>query len=83
MKLDGAKWNTPDNVSPKRDTVLIRGRWQKHNRPRMFRVIMKAAMPVLSNSKHEQFALAIAKGESLAEAYISAGYSERVDATRK
>jgi hypothetical protein len=34
-------------------------------------------MPVLSNSKHEQFALAIAKGESLAEAYISAGYSER------
>jgi len=49
----------------------------------MFRVIMKAAMPVLSNSKHEQFALAIAKGESLAEAYISAGYSERVDATRK
>ena len=25
---------------------------------------MKAAMPVLSNSKHEQFALAIAKGVS-------------------
>ena len=37
---------------------------------------MKAAMPVLSNSKHEQFALTIAKGVGLAEAYISAGYSE-------
>jgi hypothetical protein len=37
---------------------------------------MKAAMPVLSNSKHEQFALAIAKGVGLAEAYISTGYSE-------
>jgi Terminase small subunit len=37
---------------------------------------MKAAMPVLSNSKHEQFAMAIAKGVGLAEAYISAGYSE-------
>ena len=37
---------------------------------------MKVAMPVLSNSKHEQFALAIAKGVSAAEAYISVGYSE-------
>ena len=37
---------------------------------------MKAAMPVLSNSKYEQFALAIAKGVGLAEAYISTGYSE-------
>jgi hypothetical protein len=42
----------------------------------MLRAIMKAAMPVLSNSKHEQFALAIAKGVGLAEAYISTGYSE-------
>jgi hypothetical protein len=33
-------------------------------------------MPVLPNSKHEQFALAIAKGESSAKAYTSAGYSE-------
>jgi hypothetical protein len=37
---------------------------------------MKAAMHVLSNRKHEQFAMAIAKGVSLAEAYTSAGYSE-------
>ena len=37
---------------------------------------MKAAMPILSNSKHEQFALAIAKGVSATKAYISAGYSE-------
>jgi hypothetical protein len=37
---------------------------------------MKVAMPVLSNSKHEQFALAIAKGVGLAEAYTAAGYSE-------
>src|SRR3954451_23860245 len=42
----------------------------------MFRIIMTAAMQVLSNSKHEQFALAIAKGVSAAEAYIAAGYSE-------
>src|SRR4051812_25819786 len=42
----------------------------------MFRIIMTAAMQVLSNSKHEQFALAIAKGVGLAEAYIAAGYSE-------
>jgi hypothetical protein len=42
----------------------------------MFRVIMKVTMPVLSNSKHEQFALAIAKGVGLAEAYTAAGYSE-------
>jgi hypothetical protein len=33
-------------------------------------------MSVLSNGKHEQFAMAIAKGVSLAEAYTSAGYSE-------
>ena len=33
-------------------------------------------MPVLSISKHEQFALAIAKGVSATEAYISVGYSE-------
>jgi hypothetical protein len=33
-------------------------------------------MPVLSNRKHEQFALAIAKGATMAEAYTSAGYSE-------
>ena len=33
-------------------------------------------MPVLSNRKNEQFAMAIAKGISLAEAYTSAGYSE-------
>jgi hypothetical protein len=37
---------------------------------------MKAAMPVLSNSKREQFALAIAKGVSATKAYISVGYSE-------
>src|SRR3954447_2920911 len=42
----------------------------------MFQSIVKAAMPALSNSKHEQFALAIAKGVSAAEAYIAAGYSE-------
>jgi hypothetical protein len=34
-------------------------------------------MPVLSNRKHEQFTLAIAKGETAAKAYTSAGYSER------
>ena len=33
-------------------------------------------MHVLSNRKHEQFAMASAKGVSLAEAYTSAGYSE-------
>ena len=33
-------------------------------------------MPALSNSKHEQFAVAIAKGVSAAKAYTSAGYSE-------
>ena len=37
---------------------------------------MKAAMPVLSNSKHEQFALATAKGVNATKAYTSAGYSE-------
>jgi HAMP domain-containing protein len=42
----------------------------------MFGAIIKAAMPVLSNSKREQFALAIAKGVSAAKAYTSAGYSE-------
>jgi hypothetical protein len=34
-------------------------------------------MPVLSNSRHELVALAIAKGVSATKAYISAGYSER------
>jgi hypothetical protein len=57
-------------------TKLISGGWQKHNRRQMFRVTTKAAMPVLSISKHEQFALAIAKGVSATEAYISVGYSE-------
>ena len=33
-------------------------------------------MPILSNSKHEQFALAIAKGVGATKAYTSAGYSE-------
>src|SRR6266481_976916 len=42
----------------------------------MFRAIMKVAMPVLSNSKQEKFALAIAKGVNARKAYTSAGYSE-------
>src|SRR5437899_3122781 len=42
----------------------------------MSRAIMRAAMPILSNSKHEQFALAIAKGVGATKAYTSAGYSE-------
>ena len=42
----------------------------------MFRAIIKAAMPVLSNSKQEKFALAIAKGVNARKAYTSAGYSE-------
>jgi hypothetical protein len=42
----------------------------------MFRVIIKAVMPVLSNSRHELVAVAIAKGVSATKAYISAGYSE-------
>ncbi len=33
-------------------------------------------MPVLSNSKHELFAQAIAQGKSADEAYVLAGYSE-------
>jgi hypothetical protein len=37
---------------------------------------MKAARPVLSNSKHELFALAIAKGVNATKAYTLAGYSE-------
>ena len=32
-------------------------------------------MPVLANSKHEQFAQAVAKGVSATKAYTSAGYS--------
>ena len=33
-------------------------------------------MPVLTTSKHEQFALHVAKGASLTKAYILAGYSK-------
>ena len=32
-------------------------------------------MVVLENSKHEQFALLVAKGVSATKAYVSAGYS--------
>jgi phage terminase small subunit len=32
-------------------------------------------MAVLENSKHEQFALLVAKGVSASKAYVSAGYS--------
>lgn len=31
-------------------------------------------MPVLSNQRHEQFAQALAKGKSAADAYVNAGY---------
>lgn len=31
-------------------------------------------MPVLKNAKHERFAQALAKGESAAQAYVTAGY---------
>jgi hypothetical protein len=34
-------------------------------------------MAVLTNSKHEQFAQAIAKGVSATKAYVSVGYSEK------
>src|SRR5258705_2301914 len=42
----------------------------------MFRAIIKAAMPVLSNSKREKFAVAIAKGVNATKAYTLAGYSK-------
>jgi hypothetical protein len=39
----------------------------------MFRIMMKAASASsLSNRKHRQFGMAIAKGVSIAEAYTSA-----------
>jgi phage terminase small subunit len=34
-------------------------------------------MAVLTNSKHEQFAQAVAKGVSATKAYVSAGYSDK------
>jgi phage terminase small subunit len=34
-------------------------------------------MPILKNAKHEAFAHGIAKGSSIAQAYIDAGYSEQ------
>ena len=33
-------------------------------------------MPLLTNSKHEQFAQLVAKGASATKAYVSAGYSK-------
>ena len=34
-------------------------------------------MPVLTNAKHEKFAVLVAKGVSLSKAYVSAGYSAK------
>ena len=33
-------------------------------------------MPVLTHTKHEQFAQSVARGSSASEAYIAAGYSK-------